>query len=386
VNLINPPAMDLFEPSAYPSLGLLYLAAVLKKAGHKCTYIDFSEGLEVNDGVIPDIPQGINLITVLQATYKSSLDTAKFLRDTGNGPIVIGGSQVSLIPDKAVRDFNSYAAVLGEAENVIVDVVNGNKAGIVYGGVIEDLDSIPYPDRDILPLSKLRNLSGIHLDRYDNDGAATTMISSRGCPYSCAFCSKSPHTKYFRWRSAKNIIGEMLNIWSEYAINHIRFVDDCFTANTRRVFDLCSLLKPCNFYWLCITRADRVNANLLKEMYAAGCREIHFGIESGSQRILDFMNKGETVEQYVKAISLAKRAGLIVKIFLMEKFPGETSADIELTKEFVRRVQPDKFTLSKFVPLAGSQMSWTGEDYQFFYPEEETELRFWLRSREWERK
>lgn len=380
-NLINPPQTELYDPSAYPQLGLLYLGAVLEKNGIKCKYIDLSDKEDY------DVPEAdAHLITVVTATYKSALEVTASI----DGYKVVGGFHPSIYP----KDFKDVdAIVMGEGESIITDIVKNKREGTFKAEPIQELDSIPFPARHLIPVEKLRNLGGIHGDTYKGDGASTTILSSRGCPYRCSFCSKYlAQTRYFRWRSAKNVRDEIREIQEEYDIHHFRFVDDCFTVNKKRIYELCKMIKPLDVYWLCITRTDMVDRNILTAMYDAGCREIQFGIETGSQRLLDLLNKQTTVQINERACLLAKGIGLKVKVLLMHNIPSETDDDIESTKVFVRRVKPDKWTLSKFVPLPGSEIWNNWEKYGidkpslrnlWYYPDEDCELKNWLIEGDW---
>lgn len=394
VNLISPPQPQLYDPSAYPSLGLLYLGAVLQKAGFECQYVDLSS-LEATEKITMP-PADFHLISILTATYQS----CKRVMDTINfGFKVGGGFHASLFPAETLKDLKLDAVVVGEGEQVIADVLKNKIKGITFGGVVKDLDSLPFPARELVPLNQLRNFSNVHGDTYKGDGAATTIITSRGCCYRCSFCCKAlPQMRYIRYRSPRNIVDELEQVSSNFDIWHFRFIDDIFTVNRRRIYDLCSLIKQhqLEIFWLCITRTDAVTSDLLKAMYQSGCREIHFGIESGSQRLLDLMNKQTTVETNLKAVEKAKEAGLKVKEFLMYGFPTETEQDLELTKKFVIESQPDKWTVSKFTLFPGSDIWANPEKYglsskeanpsQWYYCEEDNPLKQWLRSEVWRKK
>lgn len=391
MNLINPPQLELYDPSAYPHLGLLYLGAVLKRNGFTCQYVDLSSLEPTEDIIVPNADY--HLITILTATYQSC---KQVLQTINSGFKVGGGFHASLFPTETLKDLQLDAIVVGEAEEKIVDVLRSKTKGITHGGIVKNLDKIPFPARELIPLHKLRNLSNIHGNTYKGDGASTTIISSRGCPYNCSFCCKAlPQMRYFRYRSANNVVNELEEVTSTFDIWHFRFVDDIFTVNRRRIYDLCALIRQhqLEIFWLCITRTDAVSLDLLKTMYRAGCREIHYGIESGSQRILNLMSKHTTVENNLKAMDKAKKAGLKVKIFLMYDFPTETQKDIELTKQFVEQSQPDKWTLSQFTLLPGSDVWANPKKYglpkaktnpsQWYYSEEDNPLKQWLRSEEW---
>lgn len=384
INLINPPQLQLYDPKAYQPLGLLYLGAILQRENANCRFVDMSDKKNYQ------IPLAdAHLVTINSASYGATKEVVNQL----DGFTVVGGFHPSIFPVKTKKELGVDSVVIGEAEDIIKDIVFEEKAGIFEGKPIRNLDAIPFPARNLVPRKELRHLEGIHTDTYKGDGAATTLISSRGCPFSCRFCSKSlAQTQYFRWRSPKNIYDEIKAIQERYDIHHFRFVDDCFTANKERVFELCALLEGLDIYWLCITRTDLLNKQLLDAMFDAGCREIHFGIETGSQRLLDLLNKKTTVEQNIKACRMAKSSGLKVKTFLMYNIPTETESDIEATKTFVREVKPDKWTLSKFRILPGSYFWNNYEKFdleepslnsQWFYPEEDCELKEWLIKKEY---
>ena len=379
VNLINPPCQELYDPSVYPPLGLLYIGAALKNLGYACRYIDLSEGMEE----IPDADY--HMITVLQSTYYTALEVRKSIK---RGKIVIGGIMPTLIPETAMKDFKC-TVVSGEAEQsmeMVMKSIDNDKA-FIDCDVVKDLNLSLFPDRDLLSLEKLRNLSEQFVGRYDGDGAATTMMSSRGCPFRCAYCSKSPNTNYFRFRNANNVFDEMNLLRNKYGISHIGFIDDNFTVSKDSTYALCNLLKGQGFYWRCMTRADMVNKDLLTKMYNSGCRNMQFGSESGSPEVLNLMNKGITVEQNIKAIRLAEEIGISVKVLIIEDFPGETEEDKKLTMEFIEKSQPHEYAITKFVPLYGTKFekdAKLGEGC--FYDNEDSKLKMWLKSEVWRKK
>lgn len=382
VNLINPPSLELFDPSAYPHLGLLYLGSALKNEGFKCNYVDLSDKKNL---IIPDAD--FNLITVLYSTYISALKVRNVIKQ---GKVIIGGVHATLFPEQTFKDFKPDLLITGEAENDIGNILRKNiTSGIIHCGVSENLDKIAFPDRELIPREKLRNLSGIHVGRYSGDGASTSIISSRGCPFQCSFCCKIPQNSYFRMRSPKNVLDEMVEVRDKYNINHFRFWDECFTLNKKRVYNLCSLLKKGDFYWLSISRVDTIDQQLLTIMHEAGCREIEFGIESGSQKILDDMSKGTTIKQNIEAIEMAKKVGIKVRALIIEGYPTETETDIRLTEQFLIDSQPDIVSVCSFVAHPGSR------DYNFYPPDPngrrylysnvESEFKQWIIREEWKK-
>ena len=154
----------------------------------------------------------------------------------------------------------------------------------------------------------------------------------------------------------------------DYDITHFRFVDDIFTINRSRIMEFCNLAKQerLGASWICITRADALDSELLWRMKRGGCTEVHVGVETGSQRILNAMNKQTTVETLKQGIHKIKEAGITVKAYLMHGFPPENDGDREKTVDFVREVRPDKVTVSRFTPLPGSKI-WSKSSEKWFY-------------------
>lgn len=217
---------------------------------------------------------------------------------------------------------------------------------------MENLDTLPFPARHLFP--NIVDYSGIH--GQERGEGATTIISSRGCPFHCSFCTKIPQTSTVRFRQPDKILLEMKTVMDDYDVTHFRFVDDIFTLDSKRVEKFCELKSSegNDATWICITRADALNTHLLKQMKDAGCREIHIGVESGSQRILDAMNKQTTVKTLRDAVTDIKKTGIRVKTYIMYGYPGETEKDREETIRFIREVKPDKVTVSEFTPIPGS--------------------------------
>jgi len=392
VGLVNLPQTELLEPLSYLPLGLLYLGAVLKREGHDVEFLDYStcKNLEMI-GTTKEYPlpeKDIYLIsatTPLMSKAKSLIEIIKSFYPESK--VAIGGPHITAAP------YDGYIAgadiiVTGEGELIIPMIVNHLINGVFSGGLVKNLDKIPFPARDLLPKEKVQYKGSVHGEIVKGSGA-TTIITSRGCPYNCYFCCKTTMHSRVRYRSPENVIAEIRELKEKYDIWQYRFVDDCFTVNRKRVETLCDLLKQEEVYWLAITRADRVDKPLLEKMYEAGCREIQIGVETASPRLLKIINKKETVEDYKRAIKHAKEVGLKVKVYLMYGLPGETEEDIELTKRFMLETQPDKWTLAKFVPLPGSKFYkefWkymieipkSFDDY-WFYSEEDHPFRQWLK-------
>jgi radical SAM superfamily enzyme YgiQ (UPF0313 family) len=338
------------------------LASSLKKNHVEIEYLD----LALDPPLVLPVADVYGL-TCTVGTWPGVRDLTRTIRKLNPiSKIVIGGALPTVEPWYVLENSDCNAVALGESDETLIEWLHSgtahgfiNKASEEFSvpAVVPDLDSLPFPDRDLVPINVLRHDRGVHGDCYiERDCVATTIITSRGCPYRCAFCSKYANTERVRLRSAQNVYSEMIHIRERYGISHFRFIDDIFTVNNQRVIDLCEMLEGEDLYWLACTRADRVNPTILQAMYDGGCREVMFGVETGSPSLLKKMGKRETHEQIEKAIWDAKEVGLKVKTLLIFGFPGENRETINQTKDFLMRTKPDKFTLSTYIPLPGSEV------------------------------
>jgi anaerobic magnesium-protoporphyrin IX monomethyl ester cyclase len=207
------------------------------------------------------------------------------------------------------------------------------------------LDTLPAPNREILKENKYTRKVYGH--------AATSVLTARGCSFNCAFCCKNIFGSKIRFRSPENVENEIKQIIKDYGIKSFLFYDDTFTLQRDRLYDLCQRLSKLDVIFRCNGDARHNTYDDYIRLYQAGCREIAFGIESASQMILDKINKGVTVEQNRQAIREAKKAGLLVKAYLMIGSPGETRQTIQETMKFIQETNPDQFTLFNFIPLPG---------------------------------
>jgi len=373
VCLINPPQTELRAPKAYMPLGLAYLASTLLNSGIDTEILNLSDVNSLENVKIPDADwYGV---TCVSATYEPVIELCKLI----DGKIVVGGVHPTVEPEQTLKDTGADFVVTGEGDYVFRDFVSGYiepKGKIIEGGVIEDLDSLPFPARHLFPYNEVVNMEGIL--GCEKGVAASSIITARGCPYRCSFCVKA-HEMFtrFRYRSAENIREELALLVDDYGVQHVRILDDTFTLIKKRVLDLCAEIKDLGITWACITRADHIDDEMLTGMKKAGCIEVNIGVETGSERLLKLMNKNETVESYIKASEKIRKADMLFKPFLMYDFPTETQKDREDTLKLIRKIKPDKFTLSKFTLLPGSDMWTSPEKYgiaqvhqSYFYPDE----------------
>lgn len=362
VVLINPPQTQLRFPTAYISFGLAYIGAVLEEAGVEVEVKNLAGTRikEVNINKIPDAD--VFGITSTSATYPSVVKISKMLKRE-NEKVVIGGVHPTILPEETLRETGCDYVITGEAEFAFRDLVLGtpNKQKIIHAGVIKDLDVLPFPARHLFKKEHVVDMLRTHRQREREK--ATTMLSSRGCPYNCSFCCGIPQTKIFRWISPERVVMELKKVMEDYGVSHVRFVDDLFTLPRQRVEKLCNLLikENLSMTWACLSRADATNKEVLALMKRAGCKEISLGIESGSQHMLNLMNKNVTVGENYNAIQEIKKAGIDAEANFIYGFPGETENDREATKKFLITAKPDKINIFNFCPFPGSDV-WRNPD------------------------
>lgn len=360
VYFIIPPQPELMRPTSYISLGVAYLAAALEKHHHQVQVHD----MNIDGELLPEAD--IYAVTCVSATLPA---VREIISQLDKKTVIVGGVHPSVKPDD-FYDLKCHV-VAGEAEDILPWIIEWKvKPGVTRAAAIPDIDRLCFPARHLF--KNAIDQSGIHGQGIGV--AATTIISSRGCPYRCASCTSIPQTKRVRFRSPDNMISEIETIVDRYPVKHFRFVDDIFTLNRDRIISFCEKVvkSKLGITWICITRADRLDKDLLCKMRRAGCVETHIGVESGSKRVLDLMNKRTNPEVLGGAIKLIKEAGIRAKTYLMYGFPGETDEDRQLTIDFVRKNRPDLVTISKFTSLPGSKI-WK-EGYRtepWFYQDED---------------
>jgi radical SAM superfamily enzyme YgiQ (UPF0313 family) len=253
---------------------------------------------------------------------------------------------------------------VGEADFRISDILKDKMNGIIdCSKSDEDVNLIPFPARHLMPKESIVSKKLWEGERYFNDDSpiATTLITSRGCPWKCGFCANIPQK--VRYRKIYDIINEIVVIKRDYDCNHFRFLDDNFLTNRKRAIDLCLILYGTGTEFRCSARSDLIDDIICKQLYAGGCREIGLGVESADDSVLTIIGKGETVEDHKKAIWIAKNNGLKVKIFLMTGLPFESDNTIEMNKWFIEDTQPDKVVVSLFTPFPGSDIYEHPYDY-----------------------
>lgn len=359
--LINPPHLESLDTKLDPNLGLMYLASVLRNCNFNVSILDLS--FHSTDTWFTVIPKAdLYGISIMTTSYHHALNIRDICKKiNSNCKIIVGGSHPSALPEETAKDFD--IVVVGEAEGIILHVIEHIKFDkqypkIFYGNKkLMNIDNIPFPARDLVPIKEYtRTINGIR---------TTSIIASRGCIYQCSFCINSTRKLFSktRFRSVDNIIREMKELIFKYDFKSFIFYDDSFTLHPK-LDELLDKIKELNIIFRSNGNARKDKLPLFEQLYDSGCREICFGIESGSQEILDRINKKVTVEQNRNAILEAKRAGLMVKAFLMVGSPGESWDTIKETVNFINETKPQYWTLFSFVPLPGCEIYNNPEKYK----------------------
>lgn len=369
--LINPPSPWLISDRVSNSLGILYVASYLRekldRKNVEISVVDLA-GIPEEHWYFPlgDI-YGVTCVSP-QFIYAKKIAEKIKARDK-DSLLVIGGAHPTSIPERTLTESMFDIAVLSEGEETMLEIVEGKELKNIKGlclkknnkifftekrGVIKDLNSLPFPARDMIDThSYLRTDVMQYLGKPKGSGELT-MITSRGCPYNCIYCSQKLMSQgRCRWMSPEKVEEEVKILMKDYDVGRINFVDDMFTTNKKRLKGICNKLSKLGIDWQCLSRADDVNLETYKLMKDSGCVGVTFGIESGSQKILDIVKKRITVERNRQGIIDAKNAGLIVRCQMMVGLPGEDERTIDETKRFIESSPADVWSIHIFVPFPG---------------------------------
>jgi len=340
--------------SLNPPLGLAYIAAVLLEHGYSVYAIDFNVGgfnPRILQNIIEQEHPRIIGISAHTETYTTGLKIARFAKQESPGiTVIMGGTHATIMHSDVAKQRDVDVVALGEGEHTMLELAGhfikgrGNLSeikGIVYkdkGSIrltperpfIEHIDELPFPARYLFPMPL-----------YENAGQV--LISRGGCPFRCRFCAVNNIWKGGRrFRSVDNVIEEIIHICNSYQLEEINFADDTFTLNRGKVIELCNksniLQSMFPWRWKCATRVDLVDRELLEQMRDAGCYSITYGIESGSQKILDYIDKGITLEQVREAVQTTLDVGIGVVCAFMFPHPWDTAETIREQKNFMKEL------------------------------------------------
>lgn len=354
----------------YPYLGLCYMAGMLKARDISteildCSVLKLKTGDVVNEATrLKPLVIGISAMSMNLRVCYQIIQALK--AKCSEAKIVIGGAHVNADRDivahmgleygfQGESEFSFAEFCEGIIRDVAVTDIPGlivNNEGIISAqppAIIDDIDKLPPPAYELLPLDRYRSaLSGLK---------TISMITSRGCPYNCVFCSRTNRSHY-RFLSAEKVVSQIQILVRRYGFEHIEFVDELFTLHRARTIEICNkiLEQKLNFTWSLLSRADKIDDDILMVMKEAGCARINLGVETGSERVRFVDNKKINNEKYVKAVKLCRKHGIKTNGFYILGHPSETVQEMWQTIKFARQLNTDTFNINKMIPLPDSEL------------------------------
>ena len=372
-------------PSGQPPLGILTLAAYLRDQvpGVSVQIIDPTFEPHPNEMMKREIEQGdydIVGLSVMTPMLQEAIYASRIARNSRSKPIVIwGGPHPTVLPDESIAlDFVDVIA-LGEAEETMREWVEQGGdpegvSGLWYkrdGEIVQnpprmpicDLGSLPYPARDLIDMETYAK-AWYSLTAASPELRGTSVIASRGCPFSCTYCQPTLNRlfgKQLRRRPVPHVIGELRELKETFKLDAFMLEDDTFIAHNGWAIEFAQSLRDSglDLKWGCNVRADLVvkSPHLMEEMARAGLVQVNMGIESGSQRILDeIYDKRITVEQVRQAVDIAKKLGLRVGGYFMLGAPTETRPEVLRTIDYAARLPIDEAAFNVTTPLPGTYL------------------------------
>lgn len=350
VLLVQASGINRVNPEIAQPLGLMYLAAVIRRAGHEDPRIIETRFLDRPlEEEIKNYRPDLVGVSGLTQDFPVIHETLRKVRSTSpDTPLIIGGPHASSTPDSILDDTPADFAVMGEGEETILELIEaiegkremGSVAGIIYRGdgeviateprkPIQDLDSLPYPAWDLIPLKKYsRDPRFVHIRARED---FMILFTSRACPYNCVFCHRL-FGKGFRARSPENVLGEIRELYDRYGISEFEIWDDCFNLDSDRtkkiLRDIAGSGMDVKIAFQNGVRGDRLDPEMLRLMRDAGVYHIAFAIETGSERIQKVIRKNLDIDKTLDAIREAASLKMFTRGFFMMGFPTETKADI----------------------------------------------------------
>jgi anaerobic magnesium-protoporphyrin IX monomethyl ester cyclase len=355
------------SPFRFPPLGTGYIASFLKQHNFEIEIVDgtFRNEKEIVHEVERSKPRIVG-IYAMYSMEKESISLAKKIRSMTD-LLVVGGPLPTVDPYSFSNDFD--IVVIGEAEDTMLEIASNfldhGEVKQVQGAIlskstgvkhenkrapIADLDSIPFPARELFDNDAYKEY---YTNRFGY--TMTSMISSRGCPFTCDFCSRPVFGDTFRSRSPRNIVDEMEAV-SNLGYKTIWFADDCFTISKDRVMKICDEIgrRGLDVDWQCLSRVDTLDSELALRMKKAGCERIYFGIEAGDERILKIMGKDIDLQTARRAVSNANSASIETGAFFIIGYPGDSNETILNTLRFATSLPLDYVSFTLPYPIPGT--------------------------------
>lgn len=361
VCFVNPPLAT--EGSHYIPFGIAYMAAGLQKEGYTVSVIDYQSEPDASLSIDADVVG----ITSISHNYPSAVQLAQQIKRVNPGvTLIMGGPHVTFTDVEVLQEYPVDIIIRHEGEHTLLEVLRALDTGdlsqvdgITYrknGTIkrnperlfIKDLDKLPFPARHLF-----------NPEYYYTKESVVQLISGRGCPYRCMFCSCSSMWGHkVRLRSPENVVDEIVHVLETYNIKRFGFVDDTFTINKRNTVGICKeiLKRRLDIQWGCNVRVDTVTEDLVHLLKKAGCTRFFIGVESGNQKTLDFMHKNITVQQIQKAVELARKYSIGTTLSCILGLPTETYADVQKTIDFMMSLKGDKYIFNFLLVYPGTEL------------------------------
>lgn len=378
--LINPPYLEFsrgIRGSEWiaPPLGLGYLASVLLQKGYDVEVLDMAvqrfEDDDFKNFMRIRNPEIVGITSTTPA-IKKAINIAKLVKAISpNILVVLGGPHPTYLPEEVIKEEAVDVVVQGEGEITFLELVDlflnksskrlsvlgtiqKNSGKIIYNpmrSLIENLDSIPFPARQLFNL-KLYKHPLMRAKR------TATILTSRGCPFNCTYCNRGVFTHTYRRRSAENVIGEIEYLINKYSIGKFDFIDDNFTLNRKHIEDLCNgiIERGIKINWSASNGvcADTIDLELAKLIKRSGCYSLSFGIESGNQKTLDYVKKNINLNTIKRAFEVCHKLCIETVAFIIIGFPNEDRRDIDNTLHFLKDIKADIVDFHILIPLPGT--------------------------------
>jgi len=362
-----------------PPTGLCYIAALIRKHGYDVSILDAEAlhlGLEATTEAVLQLKPDIVGIACKTLWVVNAHRVAQALKEKMPGLLIVaGGNHVTALPERSLKEFPAFdMLVIGEGEITFLELLNKINAGEDLYNVpglafrhngeahiaparerIRNLDELPFPAYDLLPELKTHYWPSLNnVKRFP----AFSLVTSRGCPGQCTFCDRKVFGNRVTGHSPEYIVSMIKELYHKYGMRYLLFDDDNLLLNKKRLFRTFELLKKegLDIPFSCQSRVDTIDEEMLNFLKKSGCKQILYGIESGSQKILDAMKKHITVDRVREAVKLTKKAGIEAQGFFIVGYPGETEETLKDTVKLIKKCRFDDIATFFFTPLPGSEI------------------------------
>ena len=395
---IQPPPLkeqDLMEGIKYPPLGITSIAGFMRAKGYTVGLYDGCAFSATTEDVLSEVKKfepDVVALTATSAIIYHAFAVASLVKQFNPSiKVVIGGPHATELPYHALSNENVDVVLRGEGELSLLELMEaydkGSDLHLVKGigfrdngkifltspmPLLKDIDELPFPAYDLLPLEKYQS-------PYSLRKPFIAMVRTRGCPYDCSYCEiPNVYDRRFRVQSPERSIKEIDYLVKELGVKEIAFKDSIFTIVPSNVMKFCDLLMERNYdlTWCANARVDNFNLELAKKMKQAGCFSVTFGLETGDQRILDNLRKRATLEQGREAVKIAKKAKLDVVANFMVGNPGETYGSIENTIKYMKEVDPTYVYMGFCTAFPGTELRRQAEQNNWLIQKDPTSVRY----------